>query len=173
MRALPSPWRNWFSAKAPVFLFALKFGGLIALLYAVLATPVADRLLYHYLEFNAWLANGLLVLLGEGTRVSEVTIHSPGFAIAVRRGCDAVEPTWLLCAAILAFPASWRYRMAGIAAGVALLQALNLVRIVTLFLVGEHLPTFFHPAHLELWPAIFILAAILLFGGWRGRAHVS
>ena len=162
---------SWWASKAPVLWFGFKFGALVALLYGILAIPFSERLLYSYLEANAWLSNLILVGLGQGTHVTEVTIRSPDFAIAIRRGCDAVEPTWLLCAAILAFPGLFVRKLAGISAGIIVLQMLNLCRIVTLFWIGTHFPAFFPSAHLEIWPTVFIVVAILLFAGWKGWAH--
>lgn len=171
--AFTSEWRAWWQGKAPVFFFGAKFGALIILLYVLLALPAADQTLYHYLRANAWLSNGILNLLGQGTHVSDVTIASSTtpFAIAIRRGCDAVEPTWLLCAAILAFPGPWKRKLTGMLAGIVILQALNLVRIVTLYLVGSRFPTMFPSMHLEIWPALFIVVAIALFIGWKGWAY--
>jgi exosortase/archaeosortase family protein len=165
--AFQAEWRVWFVAKRPVLVFCAKFGALIVLLYGLLALPVAERWLYSYLEANAWVSNFILDLLRQGTRVTDVTIRSPEFAIAVRRGCDGVEPTGLLCGAILAFPGPLRRKFAGIIGGTIALQALNLVRIVTLFLIGRHLPAWFPSAHLEIWPAVFILVAILCFARWK------
>ncbi len=145
--SLKAEWQSWFAAKKPVFLFGLKFGVLLALFYGLLATPFCERILYSYLEANAWLANAILSGLGQDTHVSEVTIQSPRFAMAIRRGCDAVEPTWLLCAAMLSFPAPWKHRILGMLAGIILLQLLNLVRIITLYWIGVHLPAFFNSAH--------------------------
>jgi exosortase/archaeosortase family protein len=166
-----SEWLSWWTAKAPVFFFGARFAALIALLYVLLAIPFAEGILYQYLKANAWASNFILDLLGQGTRVSEVTIQSPAFAIAIRRGCDAIEPTWLLCAAIVAFPGSWARKFAGMMAGIVILQFLNLVRIVTLYLIGSRFPAMFPPAHLEIWPALFILAAIGLFIHWKGWAY--
>jgi exosortase H (IPTLxxWG-CTERM-specific) len=170
---LADEWRAWWRAKAPVLFFGARFGALIVLLYAVLALPAADQTLGGYLRANAWLSNGILNLLGQGTHVSDVTIASSTtpFAIAIRRGCDAVEPTWLLCAAILAFPGPWKRKFAGMLAGLVILQALNLVRIVTLYLVGSRYPAMFPSLHLEIWPALLIVAAIALFVGWKGWAY--
>ncbi len=161
LAGLMNEWLTWWTAKAPVLLFAAKFGGLIVLLYVLLATQPVDRMLYGYLKANAWLSNGILNLLGQGTHVSDVTIASTStpFAIAIKRGCDAVEPTWLLCAAIVAFPGSWKHKFVGMAAGIIALQLLNLVRIVTLYWIGSRFPSIFPSMHLEVWPTLFILAA--------------
>src|ERR1700683_2861290 len=97
-------WLSWYVSQRPVLVFGLKFGGALILLYALLSLPLFDHALYAYLEANAWLANAILLGLGQHTHVSEVTIQSPQFVMAIRRGCDAVEPTWLLCAALISFP---------------------------------------------------------------------
>jgi exosortase family protein XrtM len=167
--SLKAEWLAWYAGKGPVFRFGLNFGLWLALFYALLSIPfVEDHLLYSYLEANAWLANAILRGFGESTHVSEVTIESPQFAMAIRRGCDAVEPTWLLCAAMISFPAPFLHKLKGMLAAIVLLQALNLVRIVTLYWIGIHLPGFFNSAHMEIWPTVFIIVAIVLFVCWKG-----
>ncbi len=170
---LKSEWLAWWAAKFPVLFFVLKFGALIVLLYALLALPFVDQCLSGYLKANAWLSSGILNIFGQGTHVSDVTISSTStnFAIAVRRGCDAVEPTWLLCAAILAFPGSWKRRFIGMLAGIVALQLLNVIRIISLYWIGSRFPSAFPSLHLEIWPTAFIVVAIALFVGWKGWAH--
>ncbi len=167
-KALRAEWRDWYLAKKPVLDFALKFGGLIALLYVLEAIPFFDQALNAYLKANAWLANIILNVLGQHSQVSEYIITSPRFSMAIRRGCDAVEPTWYLCAAILAFPGPLARKALGMAAGIVILQTLNLVRIVTLYWIGIHWgSTFFNSAHVEIWPVIFILVALFIFVAWK------
>jgi len=165
-RSLKAEWQFWYTSKSPIFRFVLKFSILMGLFYGLLATTYCDRMLYSYLEANAWLSNAILRGLGQPTHVSEVTIQSPQFAIAIRRGCDAVEPTWLFCAAVLSFKAPLARKLLGILAGIVLLQVLNVVRIVTLYWIGLHLPDIFNSAHMEIWPTVFIIVAIVLFIGW-------
>jgi len=139
----------------------------MAIFYALLATPYFDQMLYSYLVANAWLSNILLNSLGQHTSLTGITIQSPTFAVAIQRGCDAVEPTWLLCAAVLSFRSPWTHKVLGMLAGAILLQALNVIRIVSLYWIGLHWPSIFNSAHMEIWPAVFVLIAILLFIGWR------
>jgi exosortase H (IPTLxxWG-CTERM-specific) len=160
--------RAWLRNKGPVWRFGLKFGMLMGAYYLLVLTPFCDAWLYSYLRANAWLASGMLNLLGQDSHLSEITIRSAHFAITVRRGCDAIEPSWFFCAALLAFPAPWRRKLAGIVAGTLALQALNLLRIVSLYFIGLHYPAGFGPAHVEIWPVLFILAAISLWVGWIG-----
>jgi len=164
--AVRARWRSWLAGRGPVLAFGLKFGALMVLFYAVSMTPFFDRMLYAYLEANARLANAILNGLGQASRVSGVTIRSARFAITVRRGCDAVEPAWFFCAAVLSFPAPFVRKIPGLLAGAALILAMNLVRIASLYLIGIYSPGFFDLAHLEIWPAAFIIAAILLWTAW-------
>jgi exosortase H (IPTLxxWG-CTERM-specific) len=161
-------WFSWYANTGSVWRFGLKFGALMVVFYILILTPFCDRLLYTYLGANAWLANGLLNWLGQATYVSDITIRSAQFAITVRRGCDAIEPSWFFCAALLAFPASGRRKVLGILTGAVLLQALNLLRIVSLYFIGLHYPRLFNTAHVEIWPAMFIIVAIALWVGWIG-----
>ena len=159
-------WAAWYANTSPIWKFALKFGALMTLFYGLILTPYFDQLLYSYLSANAWVTNGILNCLVQETSVAEITVRSVRFAITVRRGCDAVEPSWFLCAALLAFPAPFKRKVLGILVGVALLQMLNLIRIVSLFFIGLNYPRFFGPAHVEVWPIVFIITAIGLWIGW-------
>lgn len=158
---------SWYETKGPVFRFCLKLGAMMALFYALMATPYFDQMLYSYLEANAWFSNVILNVLGQHTTLAGVTIQSPKFAVEIQRGCDAVEPTWLFCAAILSFPSTWPHKLLGMLAGAVLLQILNIVRIVTLFWIGAYLPAIFNTSHMELWPVVFVLVAVTLFVGWK------
>jgi exosortase/archaeosortase family protein len=158
---------TWYSSQAPVIHFGLKFGLSLALFYVLLSTPIFDHALYAYLKANAWLANAILRALGQATHVSEVTIQSPLFSMRIQRGCDAVEPTWLVCAAMLSFPAPFIHKIRGMLAAIVLLQVMNLVRIITLYLIAIRFPGLFNSAHEELWPTVFIIVAIAFFVGWK------
>ena len=168
--SLKAGWSEWCAEHGAVWRFVLKFSALTALFYILVLTPFCDRLLYIYLEANAWLAHGILNGLGQETQLSENTIRAARFALTIRRGCDAIEPSWLFCAAVGTFPAPWGRKFLGMLVGATLLQALNLVRIVSLYFIGLKHPAAFKLMHVEVWPAIFILVAIVLWIVWARRA---
>lgn len=153
-------------AWSPVLWFGIKFCVLMALYYCLVLIPFFDRLFYQYLRANAWISGAIIHLFGQACQVSEVTIRSGGFAIAVRRGCDAVEPAWFFSAAVLSFPAAMSRKLPGILVGASVILLLNLARIVSLFLIGLRSPGVFDIAHLEIWPAAFIVAAVVLWIAW-------
>jgi len=163
----PAPrWRRWWLSRGPVIGYATRFGALLGAGYGVLLVPCVDRGFYAYLCANAWVSSALLNACGQPTHAVGLEIRAGQFGIAVRRGCDAVEPSWFLCAAVLAFPAPWRRKLVGMLAGVALISVLNLARIVSLYFVGRYWPRVFAVAHLELWPAAFIIVTVLFWLGW-------
>ena len=95
--------------------------------------------------------------------------RSSGFAVVIRPGCNGVEAMVILLAAILAFPATRRSKALGLAVGVVAIQLLNLVRIISLFYLGQWNTEIFEFSHVHLWPALIILDALLVFMIWIHR----
>jgi len=89
-----------------------------------------------------------------------------GFAVSIEAGCNGVEATLVLAAAMLAFPATWRHRLAGIVVGVAAVQLLNVVRVVSLFYLGQWNQQVFEWAHLYVWQALIMLDVLIVWVIW-------
>ena len=155
-------WHN----KGPVLRFGATFALLMAAYYAVAATQTFDQALYRVLRWNAVASAGLLNLVGQGCTVAATSVRSGRFAVNICRGCDAVEPAWFFCAAVLAFPAAWRQKLKGVVLGSLAIGVVNLVRISSLFLVGVYFPGSFQTIHLEVWPAGLIILASLMWVSW-------
>ena len=88
------------------------------------------------------------------------------FAISIERGCNGVEAVIILVAAMLAFPAPWKHKLAGIGIGFLAIQALNLVRIISLFYLGQWNRFWFDLFHSYLWQALIVLDALVVFLIW-------
>ena len=106
----------------------------------------------------------------DGDAISEGKIlrsQKTGFAVSIEAGCNGVEAMLVLLAGILAFPgAPWKYRLAGLAIGFVAIQALNLVRIVSLYYLGQWNAQWFEWAHLYVWQALIMLDAIIVWLLW-------
>ena len=89
-----------------------------------------------------------------------------GFAISIERGCNGVEAVIILLSAMLAFPASWKHKLAGIGIGFLAIQAMNIVRIISLFYLGQWSRLWFDWFHLYLWQALIVLDALVVFLVW-------
>ncbi len=160
--------REWFGQHYPVFLFLLVFGVLMGLFYTFIAfAPYYNKVLlpsYHHLI--AKMSGGILRFLGQDITAVGVSVSSPDFSIRIIRGCDAVEATALFVCAVLAFPAPFLRKVPGIIAGTLLLGILNLVRIVSLFLIGVHFPNIFGFMHIDTWQALYIFFAVTFWVLW-------
>ena len=91
---------------------------------------------------------------------------SNGFAVSIERGCNGVEALIILFAAIFAFPAPFKHKVVGFLAGFVAIQALNLVRIISLFYLGQWSMVWFEWFHLYLWQALIILDALVVWLIW-------
>ena len=60
-----------------------------------------------------------------------------GFGVRIERGCNGVEALIILFAAIFAFPAPFKNKVIGFIIGFFAIQGLNMVRIVSLFYLGQ------------------------------------
>jgi len=89
-----------------------------------------------------------------------------GFGVRIERGCNGVEALIILFAAIFAFPAPLRNKLIGFAIGFFAIQALNLVRIISLFYLGQWNQVAFEWFHLYLWQALIILDALVVWLVW-------
>lgn len=89
-----------------------------------------------------------------------------GFAVSIEAGCNGVEATIVLLAAILAFPASWKHKLAGLAAGIVAVQGLNIVRVISLFYLGQWDRDWFEWAHLYVWQALIMLDVLIVWLVW-------
>ncbi|NBB93663.1 MAG: exosortase H [Gammaproteobacteria bacterium] len=95
-----------------------------------------------------------------------ITDIESGFAVSIEPGCNGVEALIILFAAIFAFPAPLKNKLIGFAIGFVAIQALNLVRIISLFYLGQWNMTWFEWFHLYLWQALIILDALVVWLIW-------
>jgi exosortase H (IPTLxxWG-CTERM-specific) len=156
--------------------FLGTFAVLAGVFYIVALWPPFERMFYIYLAANARIVNALLRMFAQDTHVSGLTVLSPQFAISIRRGCDGLEPAWIFCSAVIAFPASARSKLAVLPLGVGLILIVNVARILSLYFIGLKMPAFFPVAHLELWPATFMILVIAIWLCWvrsPGRADLQ
>ena len=89
-----------------------------------------------------------------------------GFAVSIEAGCNGVEATIVLLAALMAFPAPWRNRLWGLLVGFLTIQALNILRIISLFYIGQWNMKVFEWAHLYIWLALIMLDVLIIFLIW-------
>ncbi len=89
-----------------------------------------------------------------------------GFGVSIEPGCNGVEAFVVLCAAIGAFPAAWKHKLLGLVAGFVAIQALNVVRVISLFYLGQWNMDVFSFAHTYLWQALIMLDVLAVWLIW-------
>jgi exosortase H (IPTLxxWG-CTERM-specific) len=89
-----------------------------------------------------------------------------GFGVRIERGCNGVEAVIILFAAIFAFPAPIKSKVIGFVIGFFAIQGLNLIRIVSLFYLGQWNQVAFEWFHLYLWQALIIMDALVVWLVW-------
>ena len=120
-------------------------------------------------EWTAGSTSSVLNLLGASTTANGTILSSSGFAADIVVECTAVGPLLLFMGAVLAFPSTVKAKGLGLLLGAAVLTAVNLVRIVSLFWIGESYPQYLDVAHLLVWQTGMIVAAIVLWLAWVER----
>ncbi len=82
---------------------------------------------------------------------------APSLPIDVTLACSAADAMAMCLGAIFAYPAQWSRRAAGAAGGLAIIIAINVLRIGTLGNAAAS-PSWFNALHLYVWPAALTLA---------------
>lgn len=168
MPAVPSPLRH-SGYNALMIRFVLLFLALLVGLFTLSLLPWGQR--WFVEPFTAGLASvctWLVALFDAQVTTWDNIIQSTrnGFAIEIMAGCNGVEAMIVLASAVLAFPSSWRHKLLGLGLGFVAIQTLNVVRIISLFYLGQWSLTAFQWFHLYIWQALLILDALLVWLIW-------
>lgn len=155
--------------KSPAVRYLAVFLLITVALFSVLATQWADDAFVT--PFTSALVDACAFLIGifDHRVVADGAIlrFTDGRgAVEVQAGCNAVEVCALLTAAIVAFPGKLRYGLIGAAAGIVALQAINLLRIISLLYLSRGSQEVFDFFHQYVWDAMIGLEGLLIFFFW-------
>ena len=158
-------------------LFSVLLVGLFTL---EILQPVEKYVILPFTSLIADVSVWLIQLFDDNVVATANVIRdkTSGFGVRIERGCNGVEALIILFAAIFAFPAPLKNKLIGFAVGFVAIQALNLVRIVSLFYLGQWNQVAFEWFHLYLWQALIILDALVVWLVWlrtlpRARARAQ
>lgn len=165
------PKLKWSGFRDPWVRFSVQFAVLVILseviYYGVL---LGSEPMSVYLAWTARVSGQILQFLGTDVSVRGNTIGGGGFAVQISPECDAIQLCAVLLAAIVSFKAPLRYKVLGMLSGVVWLEAVNFVRIVSLYLVGVARPSIFQTAHETVWPVILIAITLATWVFWARHA---
>ncbi len=146
--------------------FIILFFLLLLTLFTVeLLNPVQEQLILPFTGALASISAGLVQPFDSSviTHGKILQFGDSGFAVSIEAGCNGVEATIVLIAAVVAFPAPWKTRLAAILLGFLAIQALNILRIISLFYLGNWNLEIFTWVHLYLWPVLIMLDVLVVF----------
>lgn len=153
----------------PMLRFFALFLLIQALLFGAELTPWAQA--YFVVPWtnaiaalSAWLVTAFdphVIAVGKVLRST-----ASGFGVSIEAGCNGIEATIVLVAAVLAFPAHWRNKLTGLCVGIFAVQGLNVARVISLFYIGQWNARAFEWAHLYVWQALIMLDVMIVWLIW-------
>ena len=140
-------------------------GVLVTLFTLEMLMPVQQHVIIPFTELLARISAAIIMPFDDTVLAygKVLQFKDTGFAVSIEAGCNGVEATIVLIAAVVAFPASWRARAVAILLGFLAVQVMNLARIISLFYLGDWNMDFFTWIHLYLWPALIMLDVLIVF----------
>jgi exosortase H (IPTLxxWG-CTERM-specific) len=152
-----------------VLRFFVTFVVMLGVLFGLELTPIAQQsFVAPWTTALAAMCAWLVTVFDPGVVATGNVLRSTvsGFAVSIEAGCNGVEATLVLVAAMLAYPARWQRKLGGLAAGVVAVQGLNIVRVISLFYLGQWNLQVFEWAHFYVWQALIMLDVLIVWLVW-------
>jgi len=116
---------------------------------------------------SAWMLTPFRIV----ENVTDTTITIAGIRMQVLFGCSGLEAFLIYSVGIMSFPSLLIRKLWGILAGFVILQVINVLRIVSLGLVGAYAPGFFPTFHIYIAQGMMIAVALMIFMFWLNWAN--
>lgn len=161
----------------PALRFLVVFLGLASGLFLLYRLSEVTHAFRAVNELNAGLSGVVLSAAGVANTRMGTTLQFESGGFDVISECSGVYVAILFAAAVLAFPAPWRARALGLAAGLLLLFGINILRLASLGVILQHRPAWMPLFHEYLWQVLFILIVAAIYVAWlerivlRARTH--
>lgn len=155
-------------SRNPLRRFLATFAFCCLLGFALLFIPTVGNLVWQVSTGLVRICGSLIHICGGHALVDGAVLRSPanGFGIEMKNGCNAINVMILLCSAVLAFPAPAWQKIKGLLIGATAIQAINLVRFISLYYLGQYSRTWFDFVHNYVWESLIMLDAMVVFGLW-------
>lgn len=112
-----------------------------------------------------------LEFLGIPVSLDGAVIGASGFLAVIAQQCTAIELLLVFSALALVCPVSLKARAWALLLGIPSLCLLNLVRVISLLLIGIGFPQHLDMAHLVIWQTIMVVAAFTMWLLWLRWAY--
>ena len=148
--------------------FLLGFVVLMLLFGIEMLNPVQVAVVHPWTNLLAHLSATVMTLFDADVISHGRVLQSKttGFGVSIEAGCNGVEAAIILISGMLAFPSPWRLKLIGIGIGIVAVQAANLLRVISLYYLGQWDMAVFEFAHLYLWQALIMLDVLVVWLLW-------
>jgi len=146
--------------------FLILFAVVLFTLFAIeMQQPVQMHAVQPFTAILADISAALIMPFDDAvTATGRIIRHTENqFAVSIEAGCNGVEAAIVLIAAVVAFPARPLQKVTAIVIGFLAIQAMNILRIVSLFYLGQWRMDVFSWSHLYLWPVLIMLDVLVVF----------
>jgi len=119
--------------------------------------------------FTAFIAYGsgfLIRLFGGDALVESTYLLTSGFRINIVDGCNGLYAAAILVSGVAAYPSKAKQKIIGVLLGFTAIFGMNLIRVISLFYLGQYFPEIFEEAHIYIWQPLIILWAIFVWFIW-------
>lgn len=154
----------------PVVRACITFLVCIIVFYTLLRTSIMRELVGQPLALAFAAVSGFVLnLLSLKATTSGTVLQVEGFAARIDDVCTGIFVVAIYLSAILAYPSRAKEKLKGFLLGASVILLLNLIRVVSLMIIGRFFPSFFEIAHLLIWQSLIIFAALLAWIYWTER----
>lgn len=152
----------------------LIFGAIFLIfIIAFFLQPVRDHIITPFTAFILFCSSSIMNLFGGDSFIIGTNLSTPGYSIDVADGCNGIYATAILISGVLAYPARLKEKLLGILFGIAAIFVINLVRVISLFYLGQYYPDIFEQVHNYVWQALIIFWAIFVWNFWSTRIRAE
>lgn len=157
-----------FFRVSPAARFLVLFVTIAAAGFFLQVLPVVDDYaVVPFIHAMSAVSGELILFFGGAVEITNDILRAPGgFAVRVDNGCSGLEAVILCAAAVLAFPTSLRMRLLGVTACAIAILGLNVVRIISLYYLGQYSLDWFNWAHLYAWDVLIMVDGIVALLLW-------
>lgn len=149
---------------------SLKFGFVCIALFALgiwLPETVFEPLNRH----TASMAARLLALCGLDPHLQGITLRQGGFSVRVVSECSVLYAGILFFSFVVAGPGTLRRKAAGLALGIPVLHAINIMRIAAVFALGVAYRPLFELGHVYLGQVLMVICVLAACLTWLGASE--
>ena len=116
-----------------------------------------------------WLIS--LITPGSGVEAQGFKMVSPQGRLNILNGCEGLETLFLLIAAFVAYPMSWKRRFTGLSLGLIVVFVANQARIVGLWYAFLYDRSLFGALHGVVLPLVLVAICLLFFMSFLSQSE--